>query len=763
MSGETVELTIEELAVASESEFTGDVWELTVETGLRGPPGIGGEELVHEDLPGRDNPDQHDSDAITTAGAVSLTTRLLNTPKLDAENNYTASQSIDVTVPDTLLANIGSTKPTILVHLHPGGGSAFDLWAVSIDTGAGIAKQSGLLTAVIGSDGEPTDQWLVQANSSDGPAYGLVTSTDPGELPWISDIASAPLTPLLVGAPTINLHAATKGYVDPLLLEVSEAAGLEANVARAVRLSLCGPEGAFDTYAYDTPAPVTSFTTGLFIRAIITALPLGFDGTTDGEVRYSEIATQPHDAGVGSWDNFEFAVRRRWSDALGRWVAHLYFEVTEDGGTEEAQNLISDTTFELVEGVAYEVALDFDQATGRCRFLRRAAHATGDVTLQGVPWVTLTTATWGALTIDTWAEDWSFGRGEGVILTPGVAVYDGPAGDLLAYPTGALAATAGEGVAFTDTASNEWTPAADATFVDPTATGVVSTSDITGVATARILGRTTSGTGTAEELTASDVRSLLSLVVGTDVQAYDAELAALAGLTSAADKLPYFTGSGTAALTDLSSFIRTLLDDADAATARTTLGAASLAAVPFKAAVGDWVSQPHDSVYAATQTLNRVAYVPFLVPAGFTQTDGIAVEVTTVATSALCRLGIYLPHATTGRPDALVIDGGTVDFSSGGGAAGVRTLTITATNLTPGSLVYVAVVPQGATAAARHISTGEVLRLYGFASSTVTDVFRANGASAYYENSISGALPTNATPVISTSIIGQPLVALRRS
>jgi hypothetical protein len=102
-------------------------------------------------------------------------------------------------------------------------------------------------------------------------------------------------------------------------------------------------------------------------------------------------------------------------------------------------------------------------------------------------------------------------------------------------------------------------------------TVTISGGSITGITDLAIAD---GGTGAS---TASVARTNLGLAIGTNVQAYDAGLQSISGLTTTADQMIYTTSSDTYATTSLTSAGRALLDDASASAQRTTLGLGTIA------------------------------------------------------------------------------------------------------------------------------------------------------------------------------------------
>ena len=117
----------------------------------------------------------------------------------------------------------------------------------------------------------------------------------------------------------------------------------------------------------------------------------------------------------------------------------------------------------------------------------------------------------------------------------------------------------------------------------PHSAGVTNTLTLPAGGNQEIVGTTATQTLTNKTIDAAQLS-------GTVANArLDAELQAIAGLTSAADKGIQFTGSGTAAVYDLTAAGKALLDDADSTAQRSTLGLGTAAVANTGTSAGNVV------------------------------------------------------------------------------------------------------------------------------------------------------------------------------
>jgi len=162
-------------------------------------------------------------------------------------------------------------------------------------------------------------------------------------------------------------------------------------------------------------------------------------------------------------------------------------------------------------------------------------------------------------------------------------------------------------------------------------------------------------------------------------------------------------------------------------------------ATGWNLASGRYYGLQANSVSTGTQSNGVTLTAPAWFPRSVT-IDRIGAEVTTTGEAgSLVRLGAYLPNATTGLPDALLADFGTIDGTS------VTFNPITVSQVIPAGIVWFSATFQAATTTRptmRVISVMGFPQIGGTSSSAQTTAinFSYNGAVT-----TSGALPSSFT------------------
>lgn len=200
-------------------------------------------------------------------------------------------------------------------------------------------------------------------------------------------------------------------------------------------------------------------------------------------------------------------------------------------------------------------------------FIQPAVNATVIASVASSAWITIGQKVF----VGTGGHYEVTAKPNGVSVTLENLGYDGNAPPTTVIPNGAQVSPSGNKGADGVSAAGDMLGANNLSDVDD----IVASRNNLGLGTmavetaANYLTKAGNLSGLANAATA---RGNLGVSIGSQVQAYDAFLLSIALLGTAADRFLYTTGVDTAAEAPITAFGRSLVDDADAVTARVTLG-----------------------------------------------------------------------------------------------------------------------------------------------------------------------------------------------
>lgn len=233
--------------------------------------------------------------------------------------------------------------------------------------------------------------------------------------------------------------------------------------------------------------------------------------------------------------------------------------------------------------------------------------------------------------------------------------------------------------AVTDTITISATGTVTSVAVSGGTTGLTTSGGpITSSGTITLAGTLALANGGTGATTAAAARTNLGVVIGTDVQAYDAALQSISGLTTAVDQTIYTTGADTYAVTGLTAFGRSLIDDADAGTARTTLGLGTLATQSGTfSGTSSGTNTGDQNIFQSIAVAGQTTVVADSTTDTLTLAAGSGVTITTNATNDTVTISAT---GSGGTVTSVAVSGGTTGLTtSGGPITGSGTITIAGT------------------------------------------------------------------------------------